>query len=348
MWFMISAVSVPCFIFLSLFQVSVAFAQNGTPVTPPHLAKTTQKSPAKNATPKAKLLHFDQFEYRVSRNKDPNGAKAFKKHGGWSGAKAINITGSHAGYLYTVDRIPGYKGRFPGKDSKSVLAIEARPATFETQTDFYLQYGSGYGSTETVPGNVWFQFWIYPNHYDDPDDDEQDQLSAFTNRFKFIYPCNSNYPCRQGQLKWLNMLGFTTSEPYWADEGNTELFMTTVEPFNISINYELAKEYNKFKIGQTDISENIAPNRWTLVKIHYDTSTSSGKYEAWMRPLGGSWVKVAEWIDGKTPDFSWKIPDDMIGGHRVFRMPTTVDDFDSWIYLDDFAMATAEEALPRY
>jgi hypothetical protein len=225
--------------------------------------------------------------------------------------------------------------------------LEARPGSFKSQTDFYLQYGNEYGSSETVPGNVWFQFWIYPNYFDDPDD-KRDQLSTFANRFKFIYPCNGDYPCQQGQLKWLNMLGFTTGEPYWGSKGDTELFMTTVEPFNISIDYELAEEYNKFKIGQTDISEYIASNRWTLVKVHYDTSTSSGKFEAWMKPMGGSWVKVAEWIDGQTPNFSWKIPQDMIGGHRVFRIPTTVDDFDSWIYIDDFAMATAEEALPRY
>jgi hypothetical protein len=59
-------------------------------------------------------------------------------------------------------------------------------------------------------------------------------------------------------------------------------------------------------------------------------------------------VKVAEWIDGNTPYFSWDIPSDGIGGHRVFRIPTTMDDFDSWIYLDDFAMATSEADLPVY
>jgi hypothetical protein len=124
--------------------------------------------------------------------------------------------------------------------------------------------------------------------------------------------------------------------------------MTTVDPFNLYIDYQLAPDYNQFKLGQTNVGENLTPNRWTLVKIHIDTSTTSGSYEAWLKPLGGSWVKVAEWIDGVTPDFSWIIPADDVGGHRVLRMPTTINDVDSWIYLDDFAMATSEADLPVY
>jgi hypothetical protein len=124
--------------------------------------------------------------------------------------------------------------------------------------------------------------------------------------------------------------------------------MTTIDPFDDYIDYHPAAQWNRFKIGQTDLSENLTPNRWTLVKIHYDTSDTSGTFEAWMKPLNGSWVKVAEWIDGVTSDFSWTIPADEVGGHRVFRMPTTIDDVDSWIYLDDFAMATLEANLPGY
>jgi hypothetical protein len=67
-------------------------------------------------------------------------------------------------------------------------------------------------------------------------------------------------------------------------------------------------------------------------------------------------VKVAEWIDGVTPDFSWKIPADKVGGYKTFRIPTTLGHFgekakdnkDSWIYLDDFAMASSEDLLPKY
>jgi hypothetical protein len=125
--------------------------------------------------------------------------------------------------------------------------------------------------------------------------------------------------------------------------------MTTVDPFATMINYYGAsEECNRFKLGQTDISEYIQPNRWTLVKLHFDTSTTSGAYEAWIKPQGGEWIKVAEWIDGVTPDFSWTIPAEIVGGHNVLRIPTTVDTYDSWLYLDDFVIAASESDLPVY
>jgi PKD repeat protein len=282
----------------------------------------------------AGVTHFDDFEYTIDRdsNSDPTGVNnAFVSQGGWSYVKAVNISGSHNGYLYTVDTIPGYSGGFPGSDSTRVLAIEARPGSMGSQTDFYLQYGSDSAQENTIPADVWFQFWVYPNYYNDPAD-INDQLSTYDGRFKFIYPCKSTYPCTLGNLNWLYSLGHTTGEPHWANEDNRELYMTIVDPFNLYIDYQLAPDYNQFKLGQTDVDENLAPNRWTLVKIHIDTSTTSGSYEAWLKPLGGSWVKVAEWIDGVTPDFSWIIPEEDVGGHRVFRLPTTIDDMDSWIY----------------
>jgi len=104
-------------------------------------------------------------------------------------------------------------------------------------------------------------------------------------------------------------------------------------------------------LGSTDTSEILARNRWTLVKIHIDTSTSSGTYEAWIKPLGGQWVKISEWIDGAN-NFTWTLNNP--GGHSVFRMPTTVgratntDLFDYWIYMDDFTMANSENDLPAY
>ena len=296
------------------------------------------------------LLFFDSFEYSVSRNNaaDPSGTNnPFTAQGGWTRVKSENTTGSHNGYIYTTSTIPGYNGPFPGTNSNSVLAVESLPASMGSQTDFYLQYGDENAAANTVPGNVWFQFWIYSNNYDDPMN-QNDQISQFDGRLKFIYPCNGPYPCQQGNISWLNCLGMTTGEPFWANEDSTELFMTTVDPYDLYIDYRAAPDWNRFKLGQTDVSENITPNRWTLVKIHYDTSSTSGVFEAWMKPIGGSWTKVSEWIDGQTPDFSWNIPVQDIGGHRVFRMPTTVDDFDSWLYLDDFAMATSESDLPVY
>jgi hypothetical protein len=230
--------------------------------------------------------------------------------------------------------------------------MEALPDSRGFQTDFYLEYGDGENAAynNAVPGNVWFQFWIYVNHYGS-------QRSRFDARNKFIYACNTAYPCHSH--KWMLSLGSLSTEPFWENLGTPsqgDAFL------NNGVNMEVATVTNtragadnEWKLGQTNTSQRITANRWTLVKIHLDTSTQSGRYEAWMRPLGGSWTKVVEWIDGVTPGFTWKINADQVGGHRTFRMPTTIgrakksaQNYDAWIYLDDFAMARSEAGLPQY
>ncbi len=319
-------------------------------------------SPSSGQT--GKLLFYDAFEYEVKRD-EVNPRPAFITEGKWSAVKSINSVGRGGGYLYTVERIPGFKGKFPGRDSKRVLAIEGRSGTFKTQTDFYLQYGDPKGPPNQVPGNVWFQFWIYLNHYDDPQDKE-DQLSGFTGG-KWLYPSpDGKYPTHP---LWLLTFGHHShvllkeeKKPRVAEaKSYQEILLQNLgysrEKHHAKI-YK-APDYMWGKMGQTSMEERIVANRWTLVKLHFDTSKTSARWEAWLRPLAGKTVKVAEWIDGATPDFSWKIPENMVGGHKTFRMPTTQgahsswgdraqNNKDSWIYLDDFAMASSEDALPKY
>jgi PKD repeat protein len=295
------------------------------------------------------VLFYDNFEYNVSRSTQyTREGSPFVSSGGWAAVKSENISGeanrAH-GYLYTVSEIPGYSGNFPGRDSNSVLAMEARPASMGGQTDFFLQYGTG-SVPETVPGNVWFQFWVYSNRYDDPTN-QNDQLSAYDGRFKFIYPCNIQYPCVAGNKRWKTMMGTSSVQPEWAQGGSTELFVSMMDMDHFA-RYLPSPDWDEFKLGQQDTSERIVPNRWTLVKIHFDTSVAQGQFEAWLKPMGGQWTKVAEWIDGETADFVWNVTAENIGGHRMFRMPTTMDAYDSWLYLDDFAMATSEADLPVY
>lgn len=324
-------------------------------------------SPDKNqASTKSagKLLFFDRFEYEVKRDV-VNTRPAFITDGKWTYAKAINTGRNAAGYLYTADRIPGYTGRFPGRDSKRVLVIEALPGKFRTQTSLHLQYGDAKGPPNQIPGDVWFQFWIYLNYYDDPQDKE-DQLSGITGG-KFLYPSiDGSYPAQPLWLFTFNHHSYVfpkgETEPREIDaESYQQILIQTVSSGREGPYAEIKKgpEYNRWKLGQTNLEERIIANRWTLVKLHFDTSTTSAKYEAWLRPLGGKTVKVAEWIDGVTPDFSWKIPADKVGGHKVLCMPTTHGAHESWgdrakynkdfwLYLDDFAMATSEDALPTY
>jgi len=311
------------------------------------------------------LLFYDDFEYVVDRDKKDE-RPAFIAQGKWSGVKSINASASRSGgYLYTVDRIPGYEGRFPGRNSNRVLAIEGLPGKFQTQTDFYLQYGDPRDPADQVPGDVWFQFWIYLNYHDDPLDRE-DQLSGITHG-KFLYPSvDGNYPAHPLWLFTIRHSSYVflkgEAEPREIEASSYQEILLHAESLGREgpyANIRKGPDYNRWKLGQTSLEERIMANRWMLVKLHFDTSTMSAGYEAWLRPLGGKTVKVAEWIDGVTPHFSWKIPADKVGGHKAFRIPTTLGDHsewgdraknnrDCWIYLDDFAVASAEESLPRY
>lgn len=182
-------------------------------------------------------------------------------------------------------------------------------------------------------------------------------MSLVDARNKFIYPCNGMYPCHTGlwlmgmvdhntQYDWFSLGSPSSEGAFISNTANVFEGISTVTCMDGDLS-------NCHQLGHTDRSERIVPNRWTLVKIHIDTSTESGRYEAWMRPAGGAWTKTAEWIDGVTPNFTWRINPEWVGGHRTFRMPTTMgrasgSGYDSWYYLDDFAMATAESALPVY
>jgi PKD repeat protein len=297
------------------------------------------------------ILFFDDFEYAVSRDQ-PGARDAFVANGPWSNVKTYQDgqTGAR-GYLYTTESVPGYAGQFPGQGSNRVLAIEARPGTLGGQTDFYLQLGGGENpaNDNLIPGDVWIQFWAYPQNYGD-------QRSRWDTG-KFFYVCNSAYPCHSHKWMWLwgpqsynpnmglNPLGSPT---------DGEFLWTVRNSGGVSdIRYLGASSGDQEKLGQTDLSEHMVANRWTLVKMHFDTSTTSGAWEAWLKPLGGSWTKVAEWVGGVTPNFQWNVPAGEVGGHRVLRMPTTIGGtsdawYDLWLYVDDFAIANSEAALPTY
>lgn len=324
----------------------------------------------------ATLLHYDRFEYVVNRVNDPlpQQDNPFVNTGGWTSVKAENLTGSHAGWLFTTTSIPGYTGAFPGQNSSRVLKTEA---INDSGADFYLQYGS---QANDIPGDVWFQFWIYIQHYGtDPL-----ELNYLDNRHKFIYPCNVlAYPCSGGNNKWLinlttqplNTLD-TLADDTWANEaagipfgyvtpGNPDRYYTHGETFLImrdatggfpiytpGLPGDTADKLGPNELAQGLDNLYLAPNQWYLIKIHLDTSVANnGKFESWMMPLGGSWRKTHEWISGVTPNFTWP---NVAGGHMTYRMPSTIgweeDNVEGYsvYYIDDWAMATTEADLPTY
>lgn len=295
-------------------------------------------------------LFRDQFNYVVDR--DVAGTSSNFLANGWDFVKTQqDTTENPRGYLYTVDSIPGYTGPFPS-GSPRVLCMEGRPID-ANGTDFYLELGSGVdpASQNRIPGDVWFQYWLYFQN-------TPEQPGNISRRNKFMYVCNSYYPCHQ--YNWMMYVGTQSYPPnYLSIEGAAPpagmfAYMAANPTFsNQQVVYPGWEEPDRWKFGQQDTSEFIRTNRWTQLKIHLDTTTDSGKYEMWMRPLGGAFLKVAEYIDGvNPPGFVWRIDPTMLGGHRVLRMPTTWGDggatswTPTWIYMDDFVMSSTEAGLP--
>ena len=300
----------------------------------------------------AELVLFDTFDYVVGRTEANTTAIPKFQTGGWSSAKRMPTNTGAVGYLYTVSQAEmqattGYSGPMPGGGSR-VLKMEVPPGT--GQTDFWLNYSGG---ANTVPGNVWFQFWIYSNHYGS-------EQGGLVDRTKFLYPTNNGYPSSTD--KWLFVLSSWTampqdSRPYGVTTGG-EFAPITRDSTVGTVNYSAAADSsNVSKLGPNLVSGTqglVQANRWTLVKVHYDTSVANrGVFEVWLRPYGGSWTKTTEWIGGVTRDFTWTgFP---AGGHSEFRMPTTIpaaanatNNVGSYYYMDDFAMATSEDSLPVY
>jgi len=290
----------------------------------------------------AAVLLQDNFEYEVDRD-TANSGTIFTTTGPWDLVKTYQNTGQTGAraYLYTTTSIPGFSGSFPGTNSSRVLAMDLLPATLGGQTDVYLGFGNSSSSQNNVPGNVWFQYWIYINRYGD-------QMSQITEG-KLLYPSvTGDYPASLDDgLHWLYKTKNNSMPPYWESAGTGEMYIQ-VDCFNSCDNADEAPE-DQWKMGHNIASEGglLEPNQWYLLKVHFDTtgadSRSSGNsvYEMWIDN-----VKVAEWIGGVTADFTWASPG--TSGHKALRIPTTINDVDQWIYIDDFVMATTEADLPVY
>ncbi|MCP9468691.1 MAG: hypothetical protein NNA31_01690 [Nitrospira sp.] len=277
----------------------------------------------------ARLVFFDDFEYDVARSAT-DAELQFRAHG-WTDAKANNSYFDRgAGYLYTrVDLL---------RNSR-VLVMESLPSTAydppnfpNRQTDYWLKYGAENAPLTTVPANVWFQFWTYAT----PE-------SRFDSS-KFIYPCRGPYPCTTERFAWLfgwhNVTG-TEDNLIEAPAGGRFWLLRAPLATNRAV-----PEWNQDKLYQNLNPIPLLAGRWYQVRIHVDTSRAQGIYEVWIRERGNPWIKVSEWIGGVTPSFEWPISTAERVGNRVVAMPTTVNEEDSIVYLDDFAMATGEAALP--
>lgn len=312
-------------------------------------------------------LFLDDFEYVVNRNTS-GASDIFVAQGGWSDVKTYQDSVGSAGYLYTADNIEGYSGVFPGGGNR-VLVMEAKPETFQAQTDFYLQYGSGEEEIGYIPADHWYQFWIYAKNY-------SNEQSLFS-QGKFIYPNRATYyPATLNNEGYVYLLSLDkrSKAPLYLDPcpggdsvGCESAFFGTVWNSGNGANVSNHIEYEENSFGQTLSNEQpILENTWTLVKVHIDLTGTDSRavpgqavYEMWIKRLGDTlWTKTAEYIGGVTevngqainfvPAFN--------DGFRTLRMPTTTgetgpqkgDWFDYWLYMDDFAIADTEAELPTY
>jgi len=295
------------------------------------LATTMLPSDGLGPTPGSKgAVLFDNFEYEVGRSEE-NAEVAFRAHG-WTDVKANNSYYRRgAGFLYTQpDSVLGSR----------VLVMESRPSMAEippgfraSQTDYYLKFGQDKASQDTIPSNLWVQFWTYATHE-----------SRFARRDKTIYPCRESYPCQRGQLGWLFMWGSAGYETISAPNGGRFLALEGEHA-----DFRGADEYptNARKLFQNVSRAPLLADRWYQVKLHIDVSRQQGVYEAWVRERGLPWKKVAEWIGGVTRDFAWPILEEERLGFKQLAMPTTVSGpADSTTYMDDFVLAGSEDGLP--
>lgn len=275
----------------------------------------------------AAIIFQDNFEYVVDRNVT-NAEVPFRARG-WSDAKATNAQRNSAayGYLYTTE---------PSGWSSRALVMQSLAETFNAiQTDYWLKYGSESHPLGTIPANVWFQFWTYavPG-------------GRWDSQSKFLYPCHTYYPCPNDSFQWL----FLTSDRKINPPGDNVIVAPNggryFELRSAYANFTGGPSWNAQKLFQNVSAMYLAEGVWYQVRIHLDTSGPQGVYELWVRERGVStWTKLAEWIGGVTPNFNWPIPQTARAGNRQLAMPTTVNAYNSTIYMDDFIMATSVNDL---
>lgn len=310
---------------------------------PGSVAVAQQPKPPTGVTLDGSYVFSDDFEFVASRT--GVSLNVFTARG-WSGAKAENVPGSAggaSGYIYTSSTTPTGSGRS--------LALEARPSMASGvpgfaggQTDFYLQYGSGNGDTNTIPANLWIQFWTYTA----PE-------SLFAARDKVLYPTRSTYP--SSDLGWQFLWGSAGYElgSYSAPAG-ARVFGVFSNQADYRVGYDpgLDSAMNH-KLFMNVSRTPMLAGRWYQVKLHLDTSGQyinptngqpSGVYEAWIRERGQpNWTKVADYRPGVTggPNgLYWPLTANERTGHRALRMPTTVNQFDGTILIDDFVISNSE------
>lgn len=321
-------------------------------------------------------IFFDDFDYEVAQGSpgvNIGKAATFAAHG-WSGFKdETTEAGRACGYISTVAKnaIPGHESTpCPGSGSR-VLRLASLPTTFDQQTDFFLQLGSG--AQGALPADVWFQWWMLINR----NGSEMSDFESvdFFGGGKLIYALHAGnppaYPNSTFETAWLiniTPVGVnpTNGAPVQPPEAGAISFKNLTGPIDESTgraNWGVlaGNDPHSMYPNLTTHDRWIRPNVWNLIRMRMNISGANGQWQVWRRVYGGQaggLLPIADFTVGSTANFAYNTSVNDRLGPRAIRMPTTssrvdftpplVWDPDYWMYMADFAMADDPADLPTY
>jgi len=208
------------------------------------------------------------------------------------------------------------------------------------------------GSDNYIPTDAWWQVAMYVNNFGN------EVTVAGSRPMKLFYPCNAEYPCNTNYF--LIETSVTSSYvPFNStalpSPSNGDMWLTSRDNTQGTVNWAGADPGNENKLGQTNLSERIRPNRWNIIRCHSDFRIpSSAKLDCWIGSKGSALTHVLSWHGG-TPvagsAFTWTVPS--ARGHRSMFWPSTIPANNTigtvlYMYFDDFYLATSESDLPNY
>lgn len=263
-------------------------------------------------------------------------------------------------YLRVKNAVAGSSESLPS--GSKVLFSRVRTST--VQGDVAIQTG---GSAGYLPADFWFQIALYINNTGS----EVTNITA-SRPFKFFYPCEGSYPCPAtwpGSGAYMYFLLQTIKNTSGAPLCDTSLNSLTDGSMYLFLRDNTVNASSPVwdgngpvcglpdnYLGQTSIAEWIKPGRWNIIKVHGNFTSSTGaNFEAWIGPKGGTLVKVMNWIsdttiEGYAFDWNYAVGDGSHTNVTLFTShPVNVAlGVDSFMYIDDYYIATSESDLPTY
>ena len=293
-------------------------------------AKRVKMGTTSSVTP----LFLDDFDYTVEADPAelPQNDNAFVNDGGWSYTKAVNLTGSSVGYLYT---------EYNAARDKNVAAMEI-PTDGSNQSDYYL------GLTQAIPANVWIKMRLlgtagsdFSSHVTEPEQ----------RRNKFLYPSPSgSWPVSISDERWMcgisrqDAWGVAYDLGYAPEDGSFMLQCAAATRANYP-----PQDGNEEEMGHNLDHGYFEGGVWHDILMHIDISGAQGIYEMWGKPTSSStWTKYSEWIGGVSPSgFTWPIPEGFDADQAGIRLPTTWGNGTSLapqckLLIDEFAMYASD------